>query len=272
MYLLWLHVACYIINTMLDDIFNFGICYKIIIVHVFDQLLHSCISLQNIARRSIKECTTGCHHPYGRGNLDVNISRAWGLEDKDILTGKQSDPYVVVTAVKDSSLIEVIMQTSTKKNTHDPHWNEILSFGCGYWKFIEVSVEDRDDGKDDNLLPEKKFTICEEDAPVCFEEYVTTNKGKLQFEIRYTPDGNECYPNPCYNGGTCREYSCGGYYCSCPNGYTGKRCEQKSHYNGGGGGSSGTGGNTGGGGSPAGGPQPIEVDGILPSGGDEGFN
>ena len=188
---------------------------------------------------------------------------------------------MIVTAVKDGSLIEVIKQTSSKKNTRDPRWNEILSFGCGYWRFIEVSVEDRDDGKDDNLLPKKKFTICEQDAPVCLEEYVTTDRGKLLFEIRYTPDGNDCYPNPCYNGGTCREYSCGGFYCSCPTGYTGNRCEQKSHYNSGGGstgGGSTGGGSTGGGstgdgstggGSTGGGvgPQHIAVDGP----GDEGF-
>lgn len=225
--------------------------------------VQSCINfiVQGIARRSVGHCTEGCHHPHVRGNLDVNVSRAWGLARKDFLGGR-SDPYVIVTAVKDSSLIEFTMQTSSKKNTQDPRWNEVLSFGCGYWKFIKVIVKDRDNGKDDTLLSERSFTICEDDSPVCFEDHsVPGEPGRLEFEIRYRPDGNDCYPNPCYNGGTCREYSCNEYRCSCPSGYTGKRCEIKSHY---GGGSTG-------GGSPGGGPRPIIVDRIVDTG-DEGFN
>ena len=95
---------------------------------------------QDIARRSVKECTTSCYEPHVRGNHEINVTRAWGLPKNDFLGGK-SNPYVVVTAVKDASLIEVTKKTSSKKNTCDPHWNETLSFGCRYWRFIEVSVE-----------------------------------------------------------------------------------------------------------------------------------
>ena len=170
---------------------------------------------------------------------------------------------MIVKAIKDSGQVEITMQTSSKKNTRDPSWNEKLSFGCGYWKYIKISVKDRDDiGKDDTLLPEKVFVICEEDDPVCLEEYVIGNKGMLNFEIRYRSraDGNDCDPNPCFNGGTCKEHvhTCSQYQCTCPSGYTSKNCERESD-----------GGD--GGGSPGGGPQPIDVNGPSYDGFDEGF-
>ena len=126
--------------------------------------------------------------------LTFLCTNGWGFPKTDFL-GKP-DPYVIVKAVKDSGQVEVTMQTSNKKNTRDPSWNENLSFGCGYWEYIKISVKDRDDGKDCTLLPEKIFVICEEDDPVCLKEDEIGNKGMLNFRIRYRADGNDCQPNP----------------------------------------------------------------------------
>ena len=137
--------------------------------------------LQDIGRRSTnyQQCSTSCHHSYIRGDLKIYVYRAWGLSDKDILTGKESDPYVTVTAVRDSSLTRVTKRTSTKKNTHDPQWKETLTFGCGNWRFIEVGVKDEDRGGDDTLMPEQFYPIC--DTQRCSVQYV--NNGKLYFDI-----------------------------------------------------------------------------------------
>lgn len=37
----------------------------------------------------------------------------------------------------------------------------------------------------------------------------------------------KCADGPCFNGGTCMEFSSGEYSCSCPVGYTGSNCEKK---------------------------------------------
>lgn len=41
-----------------------------------------------------------------------------------------------------------------------------------------------------------------------------------------TGSKNKCHPNPCLNGGTCRENG-GGYDCTCVPQYSGPNCESK---------------------------------------------
>lgn len=144
-----------------------------------------------------------------------------------------------VTAVKDASLERVTKQTSTKDNVYDTDWNESLYFGCGKWKHIEVSMWDRDSGSDDELMRIKLFPIC--NSGECSVTYMQ-DRTKLNFNIILTPERDDCNPNPCHNGGACRDGSCGAFYCTCPSGYFGHTCQYKT----GGGGSNGGGGNYGG--------------------------
>ena len=39
--------------------------------------------------------------------------------------------------------------------------------------------------------------------------------------------GDPCAQNPCLNGGQCSQNGFGGFTCSCPNPYTGQRCEDR---------------------------------------------
>lgn len=105
------------------------------------------------------------HTSHILSSLKIFVKRAWGLPDKDGGLVKKSDPYVRILAVKGSSLTdEVSRDTRSIKNDHDPDWNEYLYYGCGYWKFIEVTVWDKDSGKDDNLMPKRRYPL--ENAPL----------------------------------------------------------------------------------------------------------
>ena len=52
------------------------------------------------------------------------------------------------------------------------------------------------------------------------EIFVTTGN----FALHFSPEINECEPNPCKHDGTCYD-GIGEYTCVCPIGYTGVRCE-----------------------------------------------
>lgn len=45
----------------------------------------------------------------------------------------------------------------------------------------------------------------------------------------YSIDEFECASNPCLNGATCME-TFGSFYCSCPQGWTGPRCNEGRDY------------------------------------------
>jgi len=49
----------------------------------------------------------------------------------------------------------------------------------------------------------------------------------IDIYIYFLNQGNPCGANPCLNGGQCIPNNVGGFTCSCPNPYTGQRCEDR---------------------------------------------
>ena len=128
-----------------------------------------------------------------------------------------------MTAVRETSLSRTSRNTHEVKNSNDPTWNKNIWFGCGRWKFIEVSVWDGDGGCDDNLMPARYYPIC--NTGKCSITY-SYGGARLYLDIELTPDGNECSSSPCRNGGTCTDLACG-FRCTCLSGYHGTYCEYK---------------------------------------------
>ena len=158
------------------------------------------------------------------GSLKVNVRYATALPDKDGFLKKDSDPYVMVSAVTGTS--RHTKNTKVVKNSNDPTWNQKLWIGCKRWKYIDVSVWDSDNGGDEELMPVMNFNVGTGKCSITH----CNGDSRLYFDIELIPDGNECNPNPCYNGGTCSDLACG-FRCSCPTGYYGTKCE---YYRGGG--------------------------------------
>ncbi|KAI9514644.1 hypothetical protein NQZ68_031531 [Dissostichus eleginoides] len=71
-----------------------------------------------------------------------------------------------------------------------------------------------------NLERECIEEVCDlEEAREVFENYDKT----MEFWAGYV-DGNQCKSSPCLNQGSCKDHL--GYYtCTCPSGFTGRRCE-----------------------------------------------
>ena len=150
------------------------------------------------------------------------MKRATALPDKDGFLKSDSDPYVMVSAVTGTS--RVTRNTKVVKNSNDPTWNEKLWIGCGRWKYIDVSVWDSDGGGDELLMPVMNFNTGTGKCSITH----CNGDSTLYFDIELTPDGNECSPNPCLNGGTCTDRACG-FRCTCPGEYYGTYCEYKSN-------------------------------------------
>ena len=69
-------------------------------------------------------------------------------------------------------------------------------------------------------IPRRRRTYCLPDV----SSSCSSTSTKLQ--VRLIPDGDECQPNPCLNGGTCTD-GCVTYSCSCPDSFTGNRCQYR---------------------------------------------
>ena len=172
-------------------------------------------------------CSTSCQNSGILGTLTVHVQNATNLPDTDGAFSGDPDPFTRVTAIRqDTSLTRITRDTRRIRGTENPVWNQALSFGCGQWRFIEVSVWDSDSGGDDELIPIKLFPICK--GGRCSITYVSSHQATLKFDIELTPrqDQNDCSPNPCLNGGTCVDKPCG-FQCECTFGYEGSRCEDQ---------------------------------------------
>lgn len=140
-----------------------SVCYHVCIEIIVNGSTHAIIARNlNIATLILQDrfsrattCTTSCNIICSntRGSLKVFVRNAWGLPNGN------PDPYITVTAVRETSLIRTSRNTHEVKNSKDPTWNKNIWFGCGRWKFIEVSVWDGDGGCDDNLMPARYYPI-----------------------------------------------------------------------------------------------------------------
>ena len=138
------------------------------------------------------------------GTLNIHVKDAQGLPDRDgLFQGlSRSDPFTSVTAFSYSDASSVSMNTRLIAGDHNPAWDETLSFGCELWKSISIGVLDSDCGPDDLLIPFETFPICSTGR--CSVNY-TSGSSSLNFDIELIPEGNDCHPNPCLNGGTCTD-------------------------------------------------------------------
>ncbi|CAH3141149.1 unnamed protein product [Pocillopora meandrina] len=102
---------------------------------------------------------------------------------------------------------------------------------------------DRGGSHCEHLFHESSCNGCHHHA-VCISSQCTCRKGYWGDGHRCRPKTSPCHPNPCENGGTCRENdtletSQSDWWCECPKGYSGKRCHEfdpcskKKCYNGG---------------------------------------
>ena len=91
-----------------------------------------------------------------RGYLNVYLRFARKLPDTDGVG--YPDPYVRVTAVDDNRK-KVTKLTVRKSNTLNPTWNQILKFGRRRWQYFEVSIWDKDSGKDDRMTATQSFSV-----------------------------------------------------------------------------------------------------------------
>ena len=163
-------------------------------------------------------------HTTVRGHLHYYIKYARNLPDTDGWWNNP-DPYVKVVAVKPSGA-QYTKTTHYIQGTRNPTWNSRLDMrdgGCE-WTHFKVRIWDDDVGSDDTMSTEQTF-----DVTSGFHSNVrhcTSNScnGYMYFDYTLTPDGNDCSPNPCQNGGTCYD-GCVSYTCHCTGPYTGSQCQ-----------------------------------------------
>ena len=160
-----------------------------------------------------------------RGRLRVYIRYARNLPDTDPISNKPN-PYVRISAVT-SSGGQLIKQTSSKSGTTNPTFNQMLEFGGNTWQFFRIRVWDSNGGltgKDDPMTQSQTIPIRSGSYTNQIHCASTSCRGFLRFDYTLIPDGTECSPNPCRNGGICIE-RIAAFTCRCPSGYVGERCE-----------------------------------------------
>ena len=154
-----------------------------------------------------------------QGQFKIYVRYARNLPDTDGWLAGDPDPYVKITAVKENGA-SYPKQTGYIRGTRNPTWNTMLDWqahGCNDWHHYEVEVFDDDPGSDDLMFPKGQFDITPGTRYYQRHSYLTYDQILL-------PDGNDCSPNPCQNGGRCFD-GCNKYTCHCTNSYGGTNCE-----------------------------------------------
>ena len=157
------------------------------------------------------------------GILKVYVKYGRGLPDCDGWFAGDSDPYVRVKAVDDSSRVTTL-QTQYIQGNENPNWYRWLDFGARRsWQYFEMSTWDSDWGSDDRLLNDQTFSVSPGYHTNLQHCQDSSCSARVVFDYNLIHDGNECSPNPCVRG-TCTDLI-SDYRCNCPSGYGGKRCE-----------------------------------------------
>ena len=95
---------------------------------------------------------------------------------------------------------------SSEKHGKDPIWNQWIYFGSGEWRFFRIQIWDVDSGSDDEITQSETVPIkagYHSFLKHCLEP--NRCSGYLTYDYNLIEDGDECSPNPCKNGGTCRD-------------------------------------------------------------------
>jgi len=71
-------------------------------------------------------------------------------------------------------------------------------------------------------LPHGAFNVCRKPAVKCNQ--LNCGSVPCAYSVDALPYCNDCYSNPCLNGGTCVDGN-GAYTCNCPANFTGNNCE-----------------------------------------------
>jgi hypothetical protein len=170
------------------------------------------------------------------GLLRVNIQYARNLPNTDVGYARRRaltkpDPYVKVTIVMPSGS-HYTKSTAIKVETQNPTWNERLDMKeeCE-WVIFKVQIWDDDGSHDDKMSDPEYIEISPSSQYVSVEDHKHCAYGSdcdayLYLDYEFVPDGDECSPNPCLNGGTCTD-GCASYTCFCVYPYTGPNCEYR---------------------------------------------
>jgi len=198
-----------------------------------DQLIKS----KNYAVRggnhySLKHCeTTECNsyilydysldtRTISNARLRVYVRYASHLEDTDPIWNSP-DPYVRITAVQSNTKAQT-KNTREISGTTSPTWNQWVDYGCRKWHSMFIQIFDDDDNSDDEMSNKELVNV--HSGYHYYRRHSAHGNGILYYDYQLTVDGNDCYPNPCLNRGTCLD-GCTSYVCSCRYGYSGTRCQ-----------------------------------------------
>ena len=152
--------------------------------------------------------------------LRVYIRYARNLRDTDLIFNR-SNPYVRITAVRSGSST-VTRTTKHISGTTGPTYNQWVDFSCQRWNSMLLQIWNRDTNRDDALSNVERKVLAT--GSHSYIRHAAHGSGYIYYDYQLTVDRNNCSPNPCLNGGTCRD-GCLSYTCTCRTVYSGTRCE-----------------------------------------------
>ena len=150
------------------------------------------------------------------GRLEVRLRETPSGEKISLAESGSRQPTVTVTTISPDGSSS--SYTLTKSN----RWVTIR--GCSFAEKITVDIEGaavQTNGPQFIQISPGLHTYCLPDVSFLCRAYAPQ-----RLDVRLIPDGDECQPNPCLNGGTCTD-GCATYSCSCPDSFIGNQCQKR---------------------------------------------